>query len=124
VDSDCASGYLCNELLAPRQCEQIGCGAEGTLCSEDAACAPGLTCPVVTCASTCLGCKLAITQNQPTKACPASSVYVKEMMDCMCGASCAKYCAAQCTTGAALEGDCAACLNQDCAAQTSDCSAH
>lgn len=42
--SDCPNGSRCNSRLSPPRCQQLFCGGEGTLCSEDGLCASGLGC--------------------------------------------------------------------------------
>lgn len=44
VDSDCEAGQHCNTKLSPPECEKLYCGAQDSVCDEDAVCAPGLFC--------------------------------------------------------------------------------
>jgi hypothetical protein len=42
--TDCPNGSRCNLRLSPPRCQQLFCGGEGTLCSEDGLCSSGLGC--------------------------------------------------------------------------------
>jgi hypothetical protein len=39
ADTDCAMGCHCNDVYDPPLCQKLYCGANGSLCSEDANCA-------------------------------------------------------------------------------------
>lgn len=49
TDSNCPSGYTCNDALDPPECSQIYCGTAGTPCGNDSSCDTDLSCDAGIC---------------------------------------------------------------------------
>jgi len=104
-DSDCPDGHHCNDSIPIPQCEELYCGQEGTLCSEDELCQPGLFCLALKC-----------SQPPPCNCAAACD----QAVDCGFGPleTCLNYCASH---PAALACWCEASMLPDFCSQAFDC---